>query len=69
MAKPWAEMTISEKLDTLHEQLGEILDELQVADSDAAQTCGHTSLHAGRNVDGYQHNAALGRKNPSYSVS
>jgi hypothetical protein len=64
MAKPWAEMTISEKLDSLHEQLGEILDELQVADSDAAQTCGHLSLDAARNVDGHLHNSALGQKKP-----
>jgi hypothetical protein len=63
MAKLWAEMTISEKLDSLHEQLGEILDELQVADPDAALTCGHLSLDAGRNVDGHLRSSALGQKN------
>jgi hypothetical protein len=60
MAKYWGQMTISEKLGSLREQLGEILDELHVMRPDVAQTCGHLSLDDGRNVKGHPHNSALG---------
>jgi hypothetical protein len=59
MAKQWAEMTISEKLDCLREQLGEILDELH-ARPDASQSCGHYSLDNGSSVDA--RDVALSRK-------
>jgi hypothetical protein len=38
MAKHWAEKTISEKLDCLREQLGEIIDELHARPDDVAQS-------------------------------
>lgn len=50
MARHWAEKTISEKLDCLREQLGEIIDELH-ARPDVSQSCGHNSLDNGSSMD------------------
>ena len=53
MARHWAEKTISEKLDCLREQLGEIIDELHARPdvSQSSQSCGHNSLDNGSSVD------------------
>jgi hypothetical protein len=59
MAKHWATMTISEKLDCLREQLGEIIDELH-ARPDVSQSCGHYSLDNDSSLDA--RDVALSRK-------
>jgi hypothetical protein len=56
-------MTISEKLDSLREQLGQILDELRVERPDIGQACGHPSIDNGRKVD--LHRAPLRPKKSS----
>ena len=51
MAKHWVEKTISEKLDCLREQLGEIIDELHARPDVSQSICGHNSPDDGSSMD------------------